>query len=154
MQPPWIPGFRTTSLRWQAATSKGAAKSATRIHSKALLRRAGTRMASKKRTVKAQTPCAALPQNVIAAAGLQELEVHETQIEEDAIQSMRHMLQASEAEPLQALEGSFKKESVTMNIVHEDLTRARAPAGDEVHSVFQLGLDDDEIINRAFQACQ
>ena len=66
-------------------------------------------MASKKRTVKAQTRRAAPPQNIIAAAGLQELEVHETQIEEDAIQSMRHMLQASEAEPLQALEGSCKE---------------------------------------------
>ena len=63
-------------------------------------------------------------------------------LEEDAIQSMRHMLQAWEAEPLEALEGSFRGGSITTNIVHEDVARARAPAGNEVHSVFQLGLGE------------
>ena len=63
-------------------------------------------------------------------------------MEEDAIQSMRHMLQAWEAEPLEALEGSFRKGSVSINIVQKDVARTRAPAGNEVHSEFQLGLGE------------
>ena len=55
---------------------------------------------------------------------------------------MRHMLQAWEAEPLEALGGSFRGGYITTNIVHEDVARTRAPAGNEVHSVFQLGLGE------------
>ena len=63
-------------------------------------------------------------------------------MEEDAIQSMRHMLQAWEAEPLESLEGSFRKTLVTINIVQKDVARARAPAENEVHSVFRLSLGE------------
>ena len=66
-------------------------------------------MASKKRTVKTDALCSPATERH-RCVDLQELEVHETQIEEDAIQSMRHMLQASEAEPLQALNGSCQTE--------------------------------------------